>query len=251
MTAATPPQRADPSTFPNDKRELFGGISAALAALPVYFDFDNPIMGINATDLHSLSNLMGAAIENQVVETLHAIRTVWDQERRWAEFSFVRSAQAFPDVRLIRRTETGTETIFGIELKGWFLLAKEGVPSMRFQVSPAACEPWDIVCVVPWYLSSVVSGKPQIALPWIEQARYAACWRDHWWQRLRATKDAMSERALIPPQNATPYPSKADLVPTGSLAGVGAQVNAPTGSGAASPSEFIGHVTTARNEASM
>ena len=27
----------------------------------------------------------------------------------------------------------------GIELKGWYLLSKEGVGSFRFQVTPAAC----------------------------------------------------------------------------------------------------------------
>jgi len=34
------PERHDPEKFPEDKRELYKGVSAALAAIPVYFDFD-------------------------------------------------------------------------------------------------------------------------------------------------------------------------------------------------------------------
>lgn len=208
----TIPERHDPEKFPEDKRELYKGVSAALAAIPVYFDFDNPISGINATDLHSLSNLMGAAIEIQVVETLNAIRGVWDRDQRWAEYSFVRSSQAFPDVRLTRQTDNGLQTVMGIELKGWFLLAKEGMPSLRYQVSPDACWPWDLVCVVPWHLTNAVSGTPRAGVPWVEQARYAAEWRDHWWQHIRGGDDTPEERAILPPESASPYPSKADLV---------------------------------------
>ncbi|SHG13708.1 hypothetical protein SAMN05443575_1476 [Jatrophihabitans endophyticus] len=206
------PVRIDPDTFPEDKRALYDGVHAALAALPVYFDFDNPIAGIDATDLHNLNTLMGAAIEVQVVETLNGIRSVWDPNRTWAEYSFVRSSQAFPDVRLARRTPQGFEVIFGIELKGWFLLAKEGVPSLRYKVAPAACSPWDLVCVVPWYLSNAVAGKPQVGAPWVEQARYAAEWRDHWWQNVRKPKNANDPTGVQVPADAAPYPSKADLV---------------------------------------
>lgn len=212
MSVPAEPTRIDESTFPADKRELYDGVHAALAALPVYFDFDNPIGGIDATDLHNLNTLMGAAIEVQVVETLNAIRTVWDPDRKWSEYSFVRSSQAFPDVRLAKRTDAGLVSIFGIELKGWFLLAKEGVPSLRYKVAPAACSPWDLVCVVPWYLSNAVAGKPQVSQPWVEQARYAAEWRDYWWEFIRKVKDPKAPRGVTQPANAAPYPSKADLV---------------------------------------
>ena len=30
----------------------------------------------------------------------------------------------------------------GIELKGWYVLAKEREPSFRQKVTPAACSPW-------------------------------------------------------------------------------------------------------------
>lgn len=45
-------------------------------------------------------------------------------------------------------------------LKGWWMLAKEKVPSLRYQVSPDACTDWDLVCCVPWHLDSAVSGVP-------------------------------------------------------------------------------------------
>jgi hypothetical protein len=97
----------------------------------------------------------------------------------------------------------------GIELKGWFLFAKEGVPSLRYQVAPAACAPHDLLCVVPWHLSSAVSGTPQVTEPWIENARYAAEYRDHWWTNVRSSA---SDRSVSYPPAAAPYPAKADLV---------------------------------------
>ncbi|WP_299520553.1 hypothetical protein [uncultured Serinicoccus sp.] len=206
------PERIPPDTFPPEKKALYDGVHAALAALPAYFEFDNTIGGIDATDLHNLNTLMGAAIEVQVVEALNGLRTVWDPDRQWTDYSFVRSAQAFPDVRLVRRTATGTDTALGVELKGWFLLAKEGVPSLRYKVAPAACEPWDLVCVVPWYLNNAVAGTAQVTTPWVEQARYAAQWRDHWWEHIRVPKDPSAPRGVAVPPDAAPYPSKADLV---------------------------------------
>lgn len=211
-TKPMPPERADPDTFPSDKRDLYFGVQAALAALPAYFEFDNAIGGIDATDLHTLNTLMGAAIESQVVEALNGLRTVWDPDRHWTDYSFVRSSQAFPDVKLVRRSGGVNQVALGIELKGWFLLAKEGEPSLRYQVAPAACEPWDLVCVVPWHLNNAVAGTAQVATPWVEQARYAAEWRDYWWEHVRVPKDPRAPRGVTVPSAAAPYPSKADLV---------------------------------------
>lgn len=211
-TAPPAPERVDPATFPPEKQKLYHGVHAALAALPAYFEFDNTIGGIDATDLHNLNTLMGAAIEVQVVEALNGLRTVWDPDRDWTDYSFVRSSQAFPDVRLMKRTPNGTDTALGVELKGWFLLAKEGVPSLRYKVAPAACAPWDLVCVVPWYLNNAVAGTAQVTTPWVEQARYAAEWRDHWWEFIRDPKDPAAPRGVQIPPDAAPYPRKADLV---------------------------------------
>ncbi|MFE5774605.1 hypothetical protein [Brachybacterium sp. NPDC056505] len=212
-TSAPPePTRLDPSTFPLEKKALNEGVEAALMALPAYFEFDNSMGGIDATDLHNLNTLLGAAIEGQVVEALNGLRTVWDPHREWTDYAFVRSSQAFPDVRLQRRTPTGTEVAIGIELKGWFLLAKEGEPSLRYKVAPAACEPWDLVCVVPWYLNNAVAGTAQVITPWVEQARYAAEWRDHWWEFVRKPKNPDEPRGVTSPASAVTYPSKADEV---------------------------------------
>ena len=38
----------------------------------------------------------------------------------------------------------------GIELKGWYVLAKEKEPSFRYKVTPAVCAPADLLVVVPW-----------------------------------------------------------------------------------------------------
>ena len=94
-------------------------------------------------------------------------------------------------------------------LKGWWMLAKEKVPSLRYQVSPDACTDWDLVCCVPWHLDSAVSGVPVVAEPWVESAKYAAEWRDYWWTNIKET-DGSAE--LEYPADATPYPSKADRV---------------------------------------
>lgn len=205
------PARLDPATFPPEKESLYHGVHAALAALPAYFEFDNGIGGIDATDLHNLNTLMGAAIEVQVVEALNGLRTVWDPDRNWTDYSFIRSSQSFPDVRLMRRTPDGPDNALGVELKGWFLLAKEGVPSLRYKVAPAACAPWDLVCVVPWYLNNAVAGTAQVTTPWVEQARYAAEWRDYWWEFVRDAQGPLASRGVDVP-DAAPYPTKADLV---------------------------------------
>ncbi|MFD6093955.1 hypothetical protein ACFWGN_17715 [Oerskovia sp. NPDC060338] len=185
------------------------GVEAALLALSSHFDFPNAFGGIAATDLFALNTLLGAGIEVEVVRTLNGLRELWDPDKRWSDYTFERSSQSFPDVRLTTRRSGTADTILGIELKGWYLFAKEGVPSLRYKVAPAACAPHDLVCVVPWYLSNAVSGVPEVTTPWVESARYAAEYRDHWWQHIRRTT---SDASVTYPPDATPYPAKADLV---------------------------------------
>jgi hypothetical protein len=93
----------------------------------------------------------------------------------------------------------------GIELKGWYLLSKEGVGSFRFQVTPAACSEFDLIMIVPWRLSNVMSGTPVAGEPWIESARYAADRRNYWWEHLRKTSNA---RGIHHPAGIRPYPTK-------------------------------------------
>ncbi len=186
--------------------------SVALPALVDFFEFDQQIGGIRATDLFSLNSLMGATIEEQVVSTLNRHRDTWD-DGNWKEYTFQRSAQAFPDVRLVHRSNPDDIKI-GIELKSWFLLSKEGVPSMRFVPHPDACAPLDMVCVVPWYLSNAVCGVPKVASPWIQQAKYAAEWSKFFWQYLRKTNtpQSLEQRSFSEIGSCAPYPKKSDSI---------------------------------------
>lgn len=209
MTRASKP-KAPARELPDPAWEhaaLYNSVREAIATLPVYFRTETHISGIMATDLHTLNTVLGATIEEQVVRTLNLIRTTWDPIGRYALYSFVRQPQTFPDVRL--RKASGDETLMGIELKGWYLLAKEGEPSLRFQATEAACTRQDLIVVVPWVLGNVISGSPILFEPFIESAKYAADYRNYHWQHVRKTT---SDSAIDPPISAQPYPSKPDQI---------------------------------------
>ena len=97
----------------------------------------------------------------------------------------------------------------GIELKGWYLLAKEGEPSLRFQATAAACTKQDLIVVVPWVLGNILSGSPILFEPFIESAKCAAEFRNYHWQHVRKTTQ---DTTIDPPSRAQPYPSKADQI---------------------------------------
>ena len=160
-----------------------------------------------ATDLHTLNTVLGAAIEEQVVRTLNLIRNTWDPDEKYALYSFVRQAQTFPDV-LLRKTASG-EILLGIELKGWYLLAKEAEPSLRFQATAAACAKPDLIVVVPWVLGNVISGSPLLFEPFVESAGYAAAYRNYHWQHIRRTR---LDTGIEIPHVVTPYPNKSDQI---------------------------------------
>ncbi len=186
---------------------LYKSVREAIATIPVYFRTETHIAGVMATDLHTLNTVLGATIEEQVVRTLNLIRTTWDPEGRYALYSFVRQPQTFPDVRL--RKATGDDTIMGLELKGWYLLAKEAEPSLRFQTTAAACAKQDLIVVVPWVLGNVISGSPILFEPFLESARYAAEYRNYHWQHLRQTTH---DTHIDLPTGIGPYPSKTDPI---------------------------------------
>lgn len=182
---------------------MWNRVREAIKALPIHFRSDTFIEGINATDIFTLNSALGATIENQVVDALNQIRNVWDPEHRYETASFVRQPQSFPDVLL---RDMATETpIFGIELKGWYLLSKEGEPSFRFSQTPAACATADLVVVVPWSLGNVISGRPKVFTPYVELAKYAAEYRNYHWLHLR---QAASDSKIVSPPGVGPYPSK-------------------------------------------
>lgn len=201
-----PPVKDSPS--PDwEHYQLYKDVREAIASLPIYFRTETHISGIIATDLHTLNTVLGATIEEQVVRTLNLLRNTWDSDGKYTLFSFVRQAQTFPDV-LLRKTSSG-EILLGIELKGWYLLAKESEPSLRFQATAAACAVQDLVVVVPWVLGNVISGSPILFEPFVESAKYAANYRNYHWQCVRQSKQDMG---IDVPKGVRPYPSKADQI---------------------------------------
>jgi hypothetical protein len=209
MTRASPP--AAPARQVPDKSSkhyaLYTSVREAVATLPIYFRTETHISGVLATDLHTLNTVLGATIEEQVVRTLNFMRKTWDPEGKYALYSFVRQPQTFPDVRL--KKAASEDTLLGLELKGWYLLAKEAEPSLRFQVSTAACALEDMIVVVPWVLGNVISGSPILFEPFIESARYAAEYRNYHWQHVRQTK---LDASIAVPKNVKPYPLKSDQI---------------------------------------
>lgn len=192
-------------------RELYDRVLDALHALPARFRTSLRIAGISATDLFTLNTPLGAAIEASVVENLNDLRELWDPDRKYEIYSFVRQAQVFPDVRLQTTAPGVAESdriLMGIELKGWFLLAKEGEPSFRYKASPQVCAPQDLLVVFPWGLDEVISGAPRLLRPFIEEARFAAEHRNHYWEVLRGVTGNNAKVNLS--SVTSPYPSKGD-----------------------------------------
>ena len=141
------------------------------------------------------------------MRTLNLVRNTWDSDGTYSPYSFVRQAQTFPDI-LLRQVSSG-EVLLGIELKGWYLLAKETEPSLRFQVTIDACTRQDLIVVVPWALGNVISGSPILFEPFVESARYAAAYRNYHWQHVRRTRQ---QTDIDTPDRVTPYPNKPDQI---------------------------------------
>lgn len=201
-----PPTRSLPSDD-WEHIQLYRNVKEAIASLPIYFRTETQISGIMATDLHTLNTVLGATIEEQVVRTLNLVRNAWDPDEKYALYSFVRQAQTFPDV-LLRRASDG-DVLMGIELKGWYLLAKEAEPSLRFQATAEACATQDLIVVAPWSLGNVISGSPMLFEPFVESAKFAAAYRNHHWQHVRKTQ---LNREIELSEGVAPYPNKSDHI---------------------------------------
>lgn len=186
-------------------RALQARVKDALCALPIHFSSRSAIEGLEAGDLFSLNSVLGGTIEIQVVDTLNRLREVWDPDGVWAEYGFQRSSQTFPDVRLVTKSFDKESPVLGIELKGWYLLSKEGTPSFRYEANREACATQDLLVVVPWHLTNVLSGVPRVYEPYIENARYAADYRNYYWKFQRGRKDGteIDHPAVTP----CPYPA--------------------------------------------
>lgn len=187
--------------------ELYQRVKSAVGALPIHFNTETYIEGISAIDIFTLNATLGATIEDQVVNTLNQMRTIWDPDGVYSLYSFVRQAQTFPDV-LLRNADT-KDIIMGIELKGWYLLAKEGEPSFRYQITPAACADADLLVIVPWALKNVISGHPKVFSSYVIPAKYAAELRNHYWRYKRKAK---TDPEIVSPEVVFPYPTKSDQI---------------------------------------
>ena len=183
----------------DERTVLRDGVLRALRAVPMHFVSTINIEGLSATDLFAMNTLLGGTIEEQTVATLNATRAICDPNGKWADYEFKRYAESFPDVRLERND--GGIPLIGIELKGWYLLAKEEMPSFRFKASADAMTIWDLIAVFPWSLSNVISGKPILESPYIEQAKYAADLRTHYWEHRSASAQPVEH------PDTHPYPS--------------------------------------------
>lgn len=184
--------------------ELWQHVREIFRELPTEFKSTIKVEGISATEIFSFGAALGFTIEEEVVRTLNALRIHWDPTEEYADYVFVRQGESFPDVLLKRAGDNVELPILGIELKSWYLLAKEGEPSYRFKTTPAACAPQDLHVVVPWVLSNVVSGVPIVFEPYVGLSSYMAEYRNYWWQHLRETEGDTTIRS---PQGVTPYPA--------------------------------------------
>ncbi|MBM3083303.1 hypothetical protein IMF23_07630 [Chelatococcus daeguensis] len=166
--------------------------------------------GVLATDLFAFNSSLGATIEEQVIASLNKLRSVWDPEQKYALYSFERQPQTFPDV-VLRASAPDVEPkiLMGIELKGWYALAKESEPSFRYKVTPAVCAPADLLVVVPWALSKVISGSPQVFVPYVISARQAAEYRNWYWEHAKVGK---GDNSITLSTVATNYPTKSDMI---------------------------------------
>lgn len=190
-------------------RSLYDNVRKTLFALPEEFSSSLNIRDFRATDIFTLNSALGASIEDSVVVGLNRLREVWDPEGRYALYRFERQAQAFPDVRLVTEVVGQPSPLLGIELKGWFAVAKENQPTFRYNVNANACAPQDFIVVLPWVLSDVIAGTPKLLLPYVGEAKYAALHRNYYWQQMRAQEG--KNPGIIEAVHRTPYPiSKAD-----------------------------------------
>lgn len=181
--------------------ELWERVKETLGALPKHFESTVTVGGVKATEIYTFGAALGATIEEEVVRTMNELRELWDPKGKYGSFGFVRQSEIFPDV-LMRNLTTG-EIILGLELKSWYLLAKEGEPSFRFTVTSDSCAQQDLVVVVPWVLTNVLAGSPEVLSPFVESARFVAKYRNYWWQHLR---EAKGDSGIKSPKEARPYP---------------------------------------------
>ena len=186
--------------------ELWKRVQESTMLLASKFNSVINIGGVDAVELYAYGSILGAAIEREVVRCLNDLRRIWDRDSKYAPYSFMRQAQTYPDVILTddrSPDRTPDRILLGIELKSWYVLAKEGEPSFRFKTNIGACPPQDLLVLVPWYLSNILSGMPMILDPYVESTRYLARYRNCWW---RNTRQSSGNVTIEEPTGVRPYP---------------------------------------------
>ena len=153
--------------------------------------------------------MLSAAVEVEVVKCLNKIRGAWDGNGEYAEYSFRRQAQGHPDV-VFSCGGRREDIVLGIEVKSRYVMAKEGEPSFRFKTTLGACPPQDFLLVVPWSLSSVLSGSPVVFDPCVTGTRTAAKLRNKWWADTRRSHGGGG--GICVPDGVGPYPDARDNV---------------------------------------
>lgn len=204
------PRPVAPSRTPPEEHwdyySLWNRVSDLIYSLPNYFETELLIKGINVTEIFSIGSALATVVETQVVGILNRLRSIWDPENEYSNYSFARQAQTFPDV-LLRNVADESDIIFGIELKSWYVLSKEGEPSFRYKINSEACANADLLVVIPWLLSEVISGTPILLTPYRELAKYAAEYRNYYWQDSRMKREQNSVINGPAKENISPYPS--------------------------------------------
>ena len=205
MTTPSVPVRTKPDRKWTHYR-VWERVNTAFYSLPNYFETELVIKGINVTEIFSVGGAFSSVVETQVVGILNSLRNLWDPDNEYSRYAFIRQAQTFPDV-LLQNVQDEKEVLFGLELKSWYVLSKEGEPSFRYQITPEACADADLIVIVPWILSDVISGMPRLLRPYTELARYAAEYRNYYWQKSRIEQGKNFSIRRPPESNRHPYPS--------------------------------------------
>ena len=185
-----------------DHYQVWRGVRSAMGSVRREFKSVVSVGGIPASDLHTWGAVLSSAVEVEVVRCLNRIRNVWDAGGDYDAYSFRRQAQRYPDV-VLACGERREDIILGIEIKSWYVMAKEGEPSFRFRTTLAACPPQDFLVLVPWSLSNVLSGTPTVFDPYVTGTRTVAKRRNEWWTDTRRSHGGTEVRV---PGGIGPYP---------------------------------------------
>lgn len=76
-------------------------------------------------------------------------------------------------------------------------------------MTPAVCADADLLVVVPWALSEVVSGTPRVFAPYLTGAKYAAEYRNWYWEHQRI---GQTNQSVILSTVSQFYPTKSDMI---------------------------------------